>query len=166
MADLNEPKKETGRLDLPAPAEAKKPPTGSLRPPPAAPRPLPSKEEVAGGLRPPPGYHPTHLPAPVAPGPPGLSKPGLPPINRPLENRELIQAGPWQKTGRVDSPLKAATKLGGVQRSSAPLAPLIRAASPRVANSSAKGLGALAPAQLCWRSEEHTSELQSLRHLV
>jgi hypothetical protein len=46
--------------------------------------------------------------------------------------------------------MKAALKPGSVQPCTVPLAPIIRAASPAVANSSAKGLGALAPAQLCW----------------
>ena len=46
--------------------------------------------------------------------------------------------------------MKAAVKPGSVQPGSVPLAPIIRAASPAVANSPAKGLGALAPAQLCW----------------
>jgi hypothetical protein len=190
MADLNEPKKETERIGLPAPAGAK-PPTGGVRPPAppsVAPRPLPPKEEVAAGPRPParPTTHPSApaasgatgppngpppptgakasvppppplglippSPSPVAlsPGASGSSKPGLSPINRPLENRDLLQAGPRQETARVaDSPLKA-VKPGSVQRGSVPLAPIIRAASPVVANSPAKGLGALAPAQLCW----------------
>jgi hypothetical protein len=174
MADLNEPKKETERIALPAPVEAK--------PPSAAPRPLPSKEEVAAGPRPParPTTHPSApaasgaarppngLPLPtgakasvtpqlglippspppvtLSSGAPGTSKSGLSPISRPLENRDLIQAGQRQATARVaDSPLKGAAKHGSV-----PLAPIIRAAAPAVANSSAKGLGALAPAQLCW----------------
>ena len=184
MADLNEPKKETERIGLPAPA-GDKPPTGSFRPPAppsAAPRPLPSKEEVAAGPRPP--ARPTTQPSapaafgparppngpppptgakasvppppPLAPTPPspssialspgasGSSKPGLSPINRPLVNRDLFQAGPRQETARVtDSPMKAAVKPGSVQ-------PGIRAASPAVANSPAKGLSALTPAQLCW----------------
>jgi hypothetical protein len=81
----------------------------------------------------------------------GSSKPGLSPINRPLENRDLLQAGPRQETARVaDSPRKAAVKPGSVHPGSVPLASIIRAASPSVANSPAKGLGALAPAQLCW----------------
>jgi len=189
MADLNEPKKETERIDLPAPA-GDKPPTGSFRPPAppsAAPRPLPSKEEVAAGPRPP--ARPTTQPSapaafgparppngpppptgakvppppPLAPTPPspspialspgasGSSKPGLSPINRPLVNRDLFQAGPRQETARVtDSPMKAAVKPGSVQRGSVPLAPIIRAASPALANSPDKGLAALAPAQLCW----------------
>jgi len=185
MADLNEPKKETERIGLPAPAGAK-PPTGSLRPP-ASPSPLASKEEIAARPRPPArptirssappasgaAYPPNGpplttgakasvppplgpippSPSPVAlpPGAPGSSKPALSPINRPLENRDLIQAGPRQETARVaDSPLKAAVKPGNVHPGSVPLAPIIRAASPVVANSPAKGLGAIAPAQLCW----------------
>jgi hypothetical protein len=191
MADLNEPKEETERIGLPAPAGVK-PPTGSVRPPPppsVAPRPLLSKEEVAAGpgrptrptthpsapaasgaARPPNGPPPPiGAKASVPPPPPsglippspspvalslgasGSSKPDLSPINRPLENRDLLQAGPRQETARVaDAPLKAAVKPGGVQRGSVPLAPIIRAASPVVANSPAKGLGAIAPAQLCW----------------
>jgi len=43
-----------------------------------------------------------------------------------------------------------AAKPGRVQPGSVPLAPIIRAALPEVANSPAKGLGVLAPAQLCW----------------
>ena len=189
MADLNEPKKETERIGLPAPAGVK-PPTSSLRPPAppsAAPRPLPSKEEVAAAPRP-PGRPMIHSPAPAAsgaarppngpplatdakasvpppmglippspspvalpPGAPGSPKPALSPINRPLENRDLLKADARLETARVaDSPLKAAAKPGSVQRGSVPLAPIIRAASPVVANSPAKGLGALAPAQLCW----------------
>jgi len=46
--------------------------------------------------------------------------------------------------------MKAAVKPGSVQRGSVPLAPIIRAASPALANSPDKGLAALAPAQLCW----------------
>jgi hypothetical protein len=46
--------------------------------------------------------------------------------------------------------MKAVLKPGSVQPGSVPLAPIIRAASPAVANSPAKGLGALGPAQLCW----------------
>jgi hypothetical protein len=46
--------------------------------------------------------------------------------------------------------MKAALKPGSVQPSSVPLAPIFRAASPAVANSPAKGLSALTPAQLCW----------------
>ena len=191
MADLNEPKKETERIGLPAPA-GDKPPTGSLRPPAppsGAPRPLPTKEEVAavprpparltkqpsapaafGSLRPPNGPPPptgakasVPPPPPLAPTPPspspialspgasGSSKPGLSPINRPLVNRDLLQAGPRQETARVtESPMKAAVKPGSVQRGSVPLAPIIRATSPALANSPAKGLAALAPAQLCW----------------
>ena len=188
MADLNEPKKETERIGLPAPA-GDKPPTGSLRPPAppsAAPRPLPSKEEVAtvprpparptkqpsapaafGSVRPPNGPPPPTgekasvppppllgptppSPSPIAlsPGASGSSKPGLSPINRPLENRDLLQAGEIARVG--DSPMKAAVKPGSVQRGGVPLAPIIHAASPALANSPAKGLGALAPAQLCW----------------
>jgi hypothetical protein len=45
--------------------------------------------------------------------------------------------------------LKAVVKPGSVQRDGVPLAPINRA-SPVVANSAAKGLGALAPARLCW----------------
>jgi hypothetical protein len=184
MADLNEPKKETERIGLPAAAGAK-PPTGSLRPP-AAPRLPPPKEEVAAGpparpttqpsapaasgaARPPTGPPPPTSakasirplpplgpippsPSPVvSPGAPGPSKPGLSPINRPLENRDLLHAGSRQESARgVDSPMKAAVKPGSVHPGSVPLVPIIRAASPTVANSPAKGLGALAPAQLCW----------------
>ena len=136
MADLNEPKKETERIGLPAPAGAK-PPTGSLRPPPppsVAPRPVPPKEVAAGprppappmtrppapapsgAARPPNGpppptgakasdppppplglIPPSPSPAALSPGAPGSSKPGLSPINRPLENRDLLQAGPRQR---------------------------------------------------------------------
>jgi hypothetical protein len=46
--------------------------------------------------------------------------------------------------------MKAALKPGSVQPSSVPLAPIFRATSPAVANSPAKGLSALTPAQLCW----------------
>jgi hypothetical protein len=46
--------------------------------------------------------------------------------------------------------MKAALKPGSVQPGSVPLAPIIRATSPAVANSPAKGLSASTPAQLCW----------------
>jgi len=190
MADLNEPKKETERINLSPPAGAKLP-TDSLRPPPprpVAPRPVPSKEISAGprppapsmtrppastpsgAARPPNGpptatgakasdpppppsgvIPPSPAPGALSPGAPGSSKPGLSPINRPLENRGLLQAGPRQKTACVaDSPMKSALKPGNVQLGSVPLAPIIRATSPAVANSPAKGLSALTPAQLCW----------------
>ena len=94
---------------------------------------------------------PSPAPGALSPGPPGSSKPGLSSINRPLENRGLLPAGRRQETASVaDSPMKVAVKPGRVQPGSVPLAPIIRAALPAVANSPAKGLGVLAPAQLCW----------------
>jgi hypothetical protein len=82
---------------------------------------------------------------------PERSKPVFPPINRPLENRDMVQAGVRKETARVaDSPIKIAVKLSNVQPANVPLAPVIRAARPTVANSPAKGLAALAPAQLYW----------------
>ena len=189
MADLNEPKKETERIDLPTPAGAKLP-TDSLRPPPprpVAPRPVPSKEIPGGRRLPSPSMtrplastpsgaaRPPHGPPPPtgakasdppplglippSPAPPGAlspdasgsSKPGLSPINRPLENPGLLRAGPRQETACVgDSPMKSALKPGNVQLGKVPLAPIIRTTSPAVANSPAKGLSSLSPAQLCW----------------
>ena len=139
----------------PAPAMARPPgpaPLGVARPPNS---PLPPTGANASdpppsplGLIPP---SPSPSPGVLSPGAPGSSKSGLSPINRPLENRGLLQAGPRQETASLaDSPMKAAVKSGRVQPHSVPLAPIIRAASPAVANSPAKGLGALAPAHLCW----------------
>ena len=127
----------------PAPA-----PPGDARPPNGPPPPTGAKasDPPPLGLIP-----PSPAPGALSPGAPGSSGPGLSPINRPLENRGLPQAGPRQETARAaDSPMKAALKPGSGQPGSVPLAPIIRVASPAVANSSAKGLGALAPAQLCW----------------
>jgi len=162
MADLNEPKKETERIGFPPPVGAK-PPVHSFRPPAppsTSPTPLHSKEELTAGPRPPtpPTMHPsapaTARPPNDPPSPanaPGSSKPGLPPTNRPLENRDLLGAGPRQETVAVAaSPLKGAMKPGNVPRASVPLTPVIRAPSPVVANSPAKGLDALAPVHLCW----------------
>ena len=118
---------------------------GVARPPNCPPPPIGAKASVP----PPLGLIPPSTAA-LSPGASGPSKPGLLPINAPLQNRDLLQAGPRQEPARVaDSPKKAAVKPGSVHPS-VPLAPIIRAASPAVANSPAKGLGALAPAQLCW----------------
>ena len=137
----------------PAPAMARPPgpaPLGAARPPNS---PLPPTGTNASD--PPPSplglIPPSPSPGVLSPGSLGSSKPGLSAINRPLENRGLLQADPRQETASLaDSPMKAAVKSGRVQPHSVPLAPIIRAASPAVANSPAKGLGALAPAHLCW----------------
>ncbi len=191
MADLNEPKKETERIGLPAPAGAK-PPTGSFarRPRrPAAPRPLPSKDEVAAGPRPPARPrrgrpHQLRLDAarpPNGPPPPTGAKASVPPPPRLGLNtavavpRSAITRRAWtvetgliadQRSARKSRPASSrpaardSSRCGFADESdgeagqraagSVPLAPIIRAASPAVANSPAKGLGALAPAQLCW----------------
>ena len=129
----------------PAPA-----PSGAARPPNGPPPPTGAK---ASDPPPPPSGQilPSPAPGALSPGGPGSSKPGFSPINRPLENRGLLQAVPRKEAASVpESLMKAALKPGSVQPGSVPLAPIIRAASPAVANSPAKGLGVLGPAQLCW----------------
>ena len=117
-----------------AASRAARPPTGPPRATGAkasAPNPPP-----LGPILPPPS------PATLSSGASGSSKPGLLPIDRPPGNRDPLQVGPPQETARVaDSPMKAAVKPGSVHPGSVPLAPIIRAASPAVANSPAKGLG-------------------------
>jgi hypothetical protein len=94
---------------------------------------------------------PSPAPGALSPDAPGSSKPGVSSINRPLENRGLLQTGSRQETASVaDSPMRGAVKPGRVQPGSVPLVPIIRAALPAVANSPAAGLRAIAPAQLCW----------------
>jgi hypothetical protein len=171
MADLNEPKKETEspRVDLPSPspgptAEAKLP-VANLRPAPApvrppqpsvAPKPRPSQEAALGPRLPASpleGLKRQPSPSPVAPATatPESANSGFPPINRPLENRGTVEARVRKETaGVAGSPVKAAVKLSDVQPAKVPLSPLIRTAPPAVANSPVKGLGALAPVQLCW----------------
>jgi hypothetical protein len=160
MADLNKPKDETGspRVNLPNqpdPSPEAKPPVANLppvstpvRPPPRlmASKPLPSPEKMPGPR--PPASPPLRPPSPVPKAgsivPPELSKANFPPTNRPLENRDMNQAGGRKETVSVaDSTLKAAIKWGNAR-------PAIRAVSPAVANPPARGLDALAPVQLCW----------------
>ena len=154
MADLNQPKKETDRVDLsshpthrpPASVEKEMPPINPLTPrsgPAGAPAPV----------RPPAvGLKVTPSPSPGAPltSIPGASKPGFSSTGRPLENRGPVQSGS-PKTGprAADLPIKAAVQPGNIQ-SAMPLAPVIRSTPPPVAHSPLKGLGALAPARLCW----------------
>ena len=87
-------------------------PSGAARPPNGPPPPTGAKASVP----PPPPLGlipPSPSPVALSPGAPGSSKPGLSPINRPLENRGLLQAGPRQETACVaDSPMKAAREAG------------------------------------------------------
>ena len=143
MGDLNEPKKETIRITLPPSSPMVRPPapapSGPVRPPKG---PLPPADLG------PPVSPPHGAPPPAAPGPLG---PVLPPINRSLESRGLVQAGPRKETVPIaNSPIKAAVKLSNVQPASVPLASAIRTAPPVVANLPPKGLGESVPAQLCW----------------
>ena len=181
MADPNESKEEaerpengTARINLPSPPhrppEAKvsvtnlRPASAPIRPPQpsVAPQPLPSREGFPG-LRPPvpplicqsssAGLKTPPSPSPVAPSIAAFqpSKPGFPPINRPLENHGIVQAGAPKETSRVaDSLSQAAAKLSKVPPAKVPLPPLTRNAPPVVAKSPVKGLVASAPAHLWW----------------
>jgi hypothetical protein len=145
MADLNEPKKETERINLSPPAGAKLP-TDSLRPPPprpVAPRPVPSKE-ISAGPRP---------PAPSMTRPPASTPSGAarPPNGPPTATGAKASDPPPPPLGVIPpSPAPGALSPGAPGSSKPGLSPIIRATSPAVANSPAKGLSALTPAQLCW----------------
>ena len=165
MADLNEPKKETDRVDgsphpnhrPPASVEKEMPPLNPLTPrsgPTAETKPsLATLRPAPAPVRPPAvGLKVTPSPSPIAPltSTPGTSKPGFSSIGRPLENRGPVHSGSPKESPRVaDVPIKAAVQPGNIQ-SALPHSPVIRSTPLPVAHSPLKGLGALAPARLCW----------------
>src|SRR4029077_8937356 len=121
------PARPTARPFVPAPSGAARPPNGP---------PLPTGAKASVPPPPPLGpIPPSPSPAALSPGAPGPSKPGLSPINGPPD-LYLLQPGSRQETARgAESPMKAAVQPGSVHSGSVPLVPIIRAASPAVANS-------------------------------
>ena len=163
--------KETARINLPnrppGPSAGAKPlatdlhPPSSapVRPPPplVAPKPLPPTGGASSRrppVPPPPAAKapvPPPPPAPLAPVAPAPPKPAFPPANTPFENRGVAQAGPRKETARIaDSPMKATVKLGSAQPFGTPSAPVIRSATPTVANPLPQRLVETVPTQLCW----------------
>ncbi len=122
------------------------PPGSELRPPasplPNARPPLPSTPPAA------------KAPAPVAPS--GFKVPSPPPTPAKrgftgIENRGVSQSAPRKETARIaDSPMKATVKLGQVQPTGMPFAPVARTLLPTVANQPPPGLVESVPTQLCW----------------